>query len=111
MSQNLGSEFDGVLFANWRIEGDNLVREVKQPSRERILNFNAEVQKQPDIVRELEWGAMAMNIPEQDLQALQKQYPDLNCKDGEIRTRAWMKFYNSSESIPYRVRARSLARG
>ena len=104
-------ETDGVIFQNWRVEGGELVREAVQPSRRSILEFNAEVRKNPGTVRKLDWAGLAVNIPELDFYRLQKMFPELNSPDGEIRTKAWRRFFRSSLADPYRVADRSRARG
>ena len=101
---------DGVLFADWKVEGDNLVRRVQQDTRH-ILEFNSEIRKNPDALRSLEWGALALQIPELHYWRLVKKYPDLIAKHAHTKTQAWMKFLNSSESAPYRYHDRSRARG
>lgn len=102
---------DGVLFADFHVEGGKVVRRVGQPARRAILEANAERRKDPDTVRALEWGKVALRIPELDLLHLVKKYPDLNAPHAHTRRNAWLRFMGSSESDPYRLKDRSKARG
>ncbi len=100
------TEFDGVLLSSWRFEGGKLVRKQTQPSRELILDHNAELKKNPDALRHLSFAGLELNIPMLDLIVLQKKYPALASSIGQERKAAWLKFMGSSESDPYRVRDR-----
>ena len=99
-----------MLFASWKMEGDNLVRRMQQETKP-ILEHNSEVRKNPNALRSLEWGALALNIPELHYWRLVKKYPDLKSVHGPTKTAAWKKFLNSSESDPYRYHDRNRARG
>ena len=88
---------------------DRLYSELVQPSRETILNRNAELRKNPGALRSDALGLhkpLRLDIPIVDRVALFKKYPDLQSPDMEIKHKAWMKFYHSSESLPYRVEDR-----
>ena len=100
------AEFDGVLFSSWRFEGAQLVRKQTQPSRELILDHNAELKKNPGALQNLSFAGLELNIPVLDLIVLQKKYPALGSSIGQERKAAWLKFMGSSESDPYRVRDR-----
>ena len=102
---------DGVIFAKWKVEGDKLVRTMIQPSEDSILAFNRELQKNPGAVRDLDWGKLALNIPDNVYWFLVKQFPDLNAQNAAARTAAWLKLYNSREFESFRVTPRSMARG
>ena len=104
-------ESDGVLFANWRVEGNKLVRRLVQPGDAAILSANSERRKDPDSIRKLDWAKLAMRIPENHLLILFKKYPDLASAHAHTSYLAWLKFHNSSESEPYRLQPRSLKRG
>lgn len=104
-------EFDGVLFADWKIEQGHLVRRLRQPGERAILSANAELRKNPDTIRQLEWGKPAMVIPENMLAMLEKKYPDLVAPHHHTKHMAWLKFFNSAEADPFRVYHRSRARG
>jgi len=102
---------DGVLFADWKLEGNRLVRRLVQPGDAAILSANSERRKNPDSIRKLEWAKLAMRIPENHLLILFKKYPDLAVAHAHTAFLAWKKFYQSSESIPYRLHHRNLKRG
>jgi hypothetical protein len=102
---------DGEIFGSWKVEGMQLVRTLTQPRLPQILEANSERRKNPDSMRKLDWAKMVMSIPENDWYLLRRQNPDLAAPDAEIQTRAWLAFYNSSESLPYRLHDRNLARG
>ncbi len=102
--------FDGSLLEEWTIEGGRLVRRQAQPSEDTILQFNAELQKQPEALRKLTSMGWELNIPELHYHRLVKKYPALGSVDSKERTEAWRKFLGTSESDPYRVHARGRAR-
>ena len=104
-------ESDGVLFADWKVEGNQLVRRLVQPGDAAILSANSERRKDPGSMRKLDWGALVMRIPENHLLILTKKFPDLNSPHRDTRYLAWLKFHNSSESDPYRLQFRSRKRG
>ncbi len=107
----LQSQTDGVLFADWKLEGSTLVRRVVQPNTNAILSDNSERRKDPGSVRSLDWARLVMRIPENELAMLCKKYPDLASVHGHTSYLAWLKFHNSSESTPYRLQPRNLKRG
>ena len=84
-------------------EHGHLVREHTQPTRRAVL---AEVQTRrdnPGTVRDLAGiGRPALTIPELDWTRLTRANPDLKSPDAEIKTKAWLKFIQSSESFIYR---------
>ena len=102
---------DGVLFADWKLEGNRLVRRLVQPGDAAILSANSERRKDPGSIRKLDWAKLAMRIPENHLLILFKRYPDLASVHAHTSYLAWLKFHNSSESEPYRLQPRSLKRG
>ena len=71
-----------------------------------IFDTNRELQKcepMPDLQGIGRW---ALSIPMLEWVNLRTKYPDLACPDMQIRTRAFLHFMRSPESLPYRVRAR-----
>ena len=102
MPQLLSSPKDAVQTRVWFEQGA-LVREHTQPNRRAILEQVKIRRDNPGSVRDFEGlGRPALTIPTLDLHRLFRIYPDLACPDAEIKTKAWMKFMNSSESEPYR---------
>ena len=106
--QLLRDVFDGVLRS--RIFGNkagDLRRETSQPLRSAILNDNAELRKNPGVLRKLDAMEWTLQIPEDDFGMLLKCNPALKHDDAEIRLAAWKAFIASPESMPYRVRDQS----
>ena len=56
-----------------------------------------------DGVRKTDGIRWALSIPADDHAFLVRANPALGSKDPVERTRAWTKFINSPESLPYRV--------
>ncbi len=106
----LPSQTDGILFADWKLEGGQLVRRIVQPGAATILSDNSERRKDTDSIRKLDWAKLVMRIPENHLLMLCKKYPDLGSPHAHTSYLAWLKFHNSSESDPYRLQPRNLAR-
>lgn len=102
MPLRLSQRNDEVQTRVWFEQGA-LVREHTQPNRRAILEQVKTRRDNPGSVRDFPGlGRPAMTIPMLDLHRLFRIYPDLRCPDAEIKTKAWMKFMNSSESEPYR---------
>lgn len=97
---------DGILFADFKVEGDRLVRRTAQPSRRPILEFVKQIRTAGDVLRPLSFMGWELSIPENDYFPLLQKYPELNSQDAELRTRAWKKFMASSEAEQYRVHHR-----
>lgn len=57
----------------------------------------------------LGWAGGLLSIPELDYYVLTHRFPDLSSPDHEIKRRAWLKFFNSSLSEPYRMQRRRRA--
>jgi len=53
-------------------------------------------------IKDLSFGRMGLQIPEDHYRVLTLMYPDLVCPDAEIKTKAWKAFCFSDESIPYK---------
>ena len=100
----LSDIFDGVLRKRLYTEGDQIIREVTQPSQDAIKHDNAELRKNPEVLRDLEWGQWQLCIPELDMLHLMKVNPALVHEHNPTRTAAWKAFIASPESLPYRVR-------
>lgn len=91
------AEEDGRLYNVW-----------DQPDRGLVLDANKSIRNDRR-ARKLkhDWAAPHLRIPELDLQLLKQANPDLSSPDGQIRRRAWLAFYGSPESAPYRVRVKA----
>lgn len=90
------------------VEGDRVYNVWDQPERGAILDANRSILNDRR-ARKLagDWAAPHLRIPELDLELLKQRNPDLASPDGQIRRRAWVQFYNSPESAPYRVRVKA----
>lgn len=87
----------------YRMEGGVLVRRQTQPNEQQLLERNAKLRREGGLA-DLTFAGDQLRIPEIAFYALKVKYPDLAAPDGEIRTKAWKRFYASSEADPYRVR-------
>jgi len=73
--------------------------------RSAILERNKRLQSgNHEHARDLNWGRLALSIPELDYWHLRKKYPDMFEGDRETKQRALARFMASPESIPYRVK-------
>ena len=99
--------FDGVLRKRLYTEGRKIIREITQPSQDAIKRDNAELRKNPEVLRELDGMQWALQIPEIDYHHLVKVNPALIHDHTPTRTAAWKAFIASAESLPYRVRYQS----
>lgn len=79
-----------------------LVQENTQPNRKQVLEQVKDRRNHPESMRKLDFGVVALTIPQLDFQRLCKLNPDLVCPDGHTQTAAWRKFMASSMSEPYR---------
>lgn len=59
------------------------------------------IKLQGELNGEKDWGYIGLCIPELDYYVILARNPDLKSKDHETRTRAWRKFMDSPEALPY----------
>lgn len=87
---------------------DNVLQCVReQPGRELILDTNQRLRNEDLITKDRPgFGRYALNIPFEDYVALQAKYPELASNDPLVKSKAYHKFMQSPESLPYRVRER-----
>lgn len=95
---------------NWLVKAGQLKRKAELPGRFAILDENQELRRNPDAIQNLSFAGPCLQIPEPDLYALWRKYPELNVADKMTRRNAWLKFIGSSEADPYRVRERNRKR-
>ena len=69
-----------------------------------ILERNKELRRNPDALKDLSFGRLALSIPELDYWHLRKKYPDMFIGPAVDRQRALARFCASPESAPYKVR-------
>lgn len=94
----------------WLVKAGQLKRRAELPGRFAILDDNQRLRNEPEAMQNLSFAGLALQIPEPDLYALWRKYPDLNSKHTHTRRNAWIRFMGSSESDPYRVRQRNRKR-
>lgn len=87
-------------------EGDGLTVFREQPLRPLILDTVAELRKCEPMADREGLGRWALSIPQLDWLELRGKYPELASHDPVIKSRAYARFINSPESLPYRVRER-----
>jgi hypothetical protein len=86
---------------------DGVFRTVTDQAEESlILETNRELQKCDPVPDMAGLGRWALSIPMLEWVNLRTKYPDLACPDMQIRSRAFLHFMRSDESVPYRVRGR-----
>lgn len=90
-----------------KAEGDTLTSVRTQYARDNIMQQLSRMRAQDLMPQDRPGlGRWALSIPEEDWLRLSKKYPDLTCRDAQIRTKAMEKFIQSEESKPYRLRGR-----
>ena len=85
----------------------SLVKETNQADRNIIMANTAEMRKEIDGNKkagDLGFGRLVGRIPIVDFIRIQKSHPDLFSPDPEVARRATVRFFNSTEGAPYRVR-------
>ena len=89
------------------LNGADLTTITHQASEALILDTAAELRKCSEPIPDREGlGRWALSIPFVDWLALRRKYPELASADPQIRSRAYLRFMASPESMPFRVRAR-----
>jgi hypothetical protein len=56
-----------------------------------------------DGVRKLEWGEMALAVPQEIVNLLELMYPDFTAPDRRVRSAAWRAFANSDMGRRFRT--------
>ena len=95
---------DGVLERHIEVDSNGLARScILQPTRNLILNRNAELRKNPGAIKPLSFMGLELTIPLEDWHDLKSKYPDLGSSDTETQQKAFNKFLSSREADIYRV--------
>ncbi len=99
--------YDGLYLEEFRVcaHEDKIYRRLSQPSRDLILNQNAELRKNPGVIRDLSFARHTFRIPKIDMEVLKKKYPVLVDGDADAQRKFYVWFLGQSESLPYRVQA------
>ena len=92
------------------MQAGKLRRRLESVGRHAILDENAELRKQPEVLRDLSFMGLSLQIPEPDLYTLWARYPELRAPDKMTKRNAWLRFITSAEADPYRVRQRRAKR-
>ena len=56
-----------------------------------------------EIITDLSFGRLALQIPEDHYEVLSMLYPDIQSSDATIKTLAWKTFMETDISLPYKV--------
>lgn len=97
---------DGVLVSEYKTQPHEgiLYRNMTQPTRDLILARNAEMRKDPSVIRDLTFGRHYLRIPVLDFEMLKKKYPILAKGSNDEIKKFYHWFIRQSESEIYRVR-------
>jgi len=98
-----GGDAGNSLKQSLSLHDGYVLSEVHQPERDAIMAETQAIRTHDTPPDDLSFGRWCLRIPELDLMLLKRKYPELDSKDGQIKTQAWKKFLSSSESKPYRV--------
>ena len=69
------------------------------------LDKQMDMQKD-EIVTDLSFGRLALQIPEDHYELLTMAFPQLQNPDATVKTLAWKKFMKSDISLPYKINAK-----
>lgn len=104
----------GALRARFRMDPTGskhvarLVKETNQPDRNVIMQNTAEMRKAAETesskLGDMSFGRLIARIPIVDFYRIQQTHPDLFAGDPETVRKAVIRFFNSPEGAPYRVR-------
>ena len=89
-----------------QIRDNTLTTVSEQLARPLILDTIQELNKIAPLPDRPGIGRWALSIPFEDWLRLREKYPDLANKDAKIKSAAYMRFINSAESAPFKVRAK-----
>ena len=83
-----------------------LERQIVQPGRDAIMEQIKTERAAADDgdLKDMSFGRYVGSIPMLDMLTIQKNHPDLFSPDVEIARKATIKFFNSTEGAPYRVK-------
>jgi len=80
-------------------------REVlKQMQQRDYALMDAQMDCAKDVnIKDLSFGRMGLQMPQDHYEVITMIYPDLQCPDADIKTKAWKVFCMTDESLPYKV--------
>jgi hypothetical protein len=85
-------------------EGEHIVTTRTQHERPLILDTVQRVRLSGGVDDREGLGRWALSIPFEDWIALREKYPELASNDPKIKSRAYLRFMRSPESLPYKMR-------
>ncbi len=56
-----------------------------------------------EIITDLSFGRLALQIPQDHYEVLTMLYPDIQNRDAQVKTLAWKAFMATDTSLPYKV--------
>jgi hypothetical protein len=84
-------------------QGDTLTSIRTQYGRDEILQTVAGIRQAGGVDDREGMGRWGLSIPFEDWLRLRAKYPELASKDAKIKSRAYLRFMRSSESLPFRI--------
>lgn len=109
VSKDLQLKDQSWIDDGWKIDWISSPHESKlyarksQIDRDAILYRNAELRKNPGIIRDSSFARYTLSIPLEDYEVLKKKYPVLVNGSNAERSAFYKKFIRATESLPYRV--------
>jgi len=67
-----------------------------------LMDFNMNCAKDVNL-KDLTFGRVALQIPQDHYEVLTMIFPDIQCADAEIKTQAWKAFCIDEISTPYKT--------
>jgi hypothetical protein len=87
-------------------EAERLTVVTHHPQERLILETNAELRKCEPMADREGLGRWALSVPFLKWIELRRKYPDLASTSSAVKSRAWLRFIASDESLPFKVRER-----
>jgi hypothetical protein len=94
------------MFFNVKLkrEGDRMISIRSQHGRDQIITDIAGLRQAGGARDRDGLGRWALSIPFEDWIGLRAKYPDLASTDVKVKSRAYLRFMRSAESLKYRIR-------
>ncbi len=88
---------NGVILSEVVLEGNTLTHKTSQPTEQLILARNAELRKNPGVLRDLSFGRQLASIPMIMYEKAIRDGFDLNNKDSDISGREMFRYLQTPE--------------
>ena len=72
------------------------------------LDLQMDMAKDDNIITDLSFGRLALQIPEDHYEVLTMLFPDIQHQDATVKSLAWKDFMASEYSIPYKPNANQM---